>query len=62
MPRFPIFVSAILCVASREFEKLFGRKKECGFHGEKGYQNKVIHVYSHKSSHLGHLLQNFSKP
>ena len=42
MLRFPISVSAILCVASREFEKLFGRNKECGFHGEKGYQNEVI--------------------
>jgi hypothetical protein len=59
MLRFPISVSAILCVASREFEKLFGRNKECGFHGEKGYQNEVI--YSHKSC-LGHLLQDFSKP
>ena len=45
MLRFSTSVSAILCVALREFEKPFRRNKECGFHGEKGYQHKVI--YSH---------------
>jgi hypothetical protein len=45
MPRFPISVSVILCVASREFGKLFGRNKECGFHGEKGNKNEVKYIF-----------------
>ena len=39
MPRFPLSASAIPCVASREFEKPFGRNRECGFHGEKRNHN-----------------------
>jgi len=39
MLRFPISVNAILCMALREFGKLFRRSKECGFHGEIGKQN-----------------------
>jgi hypothetical protein len=37
MLKFPISRSAILCMALREFEKLFRRNKEYRFHGEKGY-------------------------
>ena len=40
MLRFPVSVGAILCVASRAFEKLFGKNKECGFHSEKGLSDK----------------------
>ena len=36
MLRFPISVSAILCMELREFKKPFGRNKECTFHSEKG--------------------------
>jgi hypothetical protein len=34
MLKFPTSVNAILCVASRVFEKLYGRNKECGLRGE----------------------------
>jgi hypothetical protein len=57
MPKFPTSVSAILCVGLREFGKLFGRNKECGFHGKKPNQNNQIYTYKLL---LGHLLQIFS--
>ena len=44
MLRFPIYVSAILCVALREYEKLLGRNKECVFLGENENQNEVIYI------------------
>ena len=59
MPKFPTFVSAILCVGLREFEKPFARNKECRFHGENKFQNGLVYTYKLSP---GLLLQDFSKP
>jgi hypothetical protein len=61
MLKFPTSVSAILCAGLKEFEKLFGRNKECGFQGEKEIQNGQREVYTYKLF-LGLLLRDFSKP
>jgi hypothetical protein len=42
MLKFTTSVSAILCVALKESEKLYGRNKGCGFHGENGNENVQI--------------------
>src|ERR1700678_962052 len=59
MPKFPTFVSAILCVGLREFEKPFARNKECGFHGENKFQNGLVYTYKLSP---GLSLQDFSIP
>ena len=58
MPKFSTSASVILCVGLREFEKHFGRNKECGFQGKMNFRTVK---YTYKLS-LGQLLQIFSKP